>query len=523
MFGIQFYPTPKELADKLFAMAPLKEVRNELKGYVSVLYDSVFDPSGGKGDLVDHYTAYVNRGSRYTEKVNAFFCEIDPNLSVILQEKGTVIGADFLEYTDPSPASLIIMNPPFAYGAKHVLHAWNLLYTGHLLAIVNAETIRNPSSNEKRMLANIIEAHGSVLYESGAFEQAERKTSVDVALICLHKPDSFDSQSFDFSFENEELDVDFSEISDSQQLAFVENKLVLYERMYNESKHLFVDALRSFTKLRRCLASFGAGEAPLEAVSKINIQSGKDYQSAYNTFIMTTRSKAWSHILEQGNFRSRLDSKTSQDFDRFVVSQKNMAYSVKNIVAVFEMIVLNQDVYQQRAIATAFDFLTAYTKENRVYFEGWKTNDAFKINSKVILPGGVRWGEYMNGRDKADRFRLQYGYQSQWLDIDKAMAICEGRNSIDNVVTIANALDRQFDQIGWVGSGSFDNECYSTYFKIRFYKKGTVHLYFKSQELLDRFNRMACEGKGWLPPSTPQADNTESENSSVPVLYSCDF
>ena len=39
------------------------------------------------------------------------------------------------------------------------------------------------------------------------------------------------------------------------------------------------------------------------------------------------------------------------------------------------------------------------------------------------------------------------------------------------------------------------------YFDVTLYKKGTMHIRFRDQALLDRFNVYCCGKKGWLPPS----------------------
>jgi len=55
-----------------------------------------------------------------------------------------VVGHDFLEFKMGAIYSHIIMNPPFSQGAAHVLHAWHILYDGEIVALLNAETVRNP-------------------------------------------------------------------------------------------------------------------------------------------------------------------------------------------------------------------------------------------------------------------------------------------------------------------------------------------------------------------------------------------
>jgi hypothetical protein len=48
-------------------------------------------------------------------------------------------------------------------------------------------------------------------------------------------------------------------------------------------------------------------------------------------------------------------------------------------------------------------------------------------------------------------------------------------------------------------NSAFDNTAESTFFKMRYFKKGTLHLEFKDADLWERFNITAAKGKNWLP------------------------
>jgi hypothetical protein len=40
----------------------------------------------------------------------------------------------------------------------------------------------------------------------------------------------------------------------------------------------------------------------------------------------------------------------------------------------------------------------------------------------------------------------------------------------------------------------------STFFEMKYYKKGTLHLKFKDEALWNDFNLAAARGRNWLPP-----------------------
>ena len=134
--------------------------------------------------------------------------------------------------------------------------------------------------------------------------------------------------------------------------------------------------------------------------------------------------------------------------------------------------------------------MTRYYDENRVHVEGWKTNDAWKVNRRVVLPRVVSVTFSGSGY-------LSYGNSRQNLnDIDRAMAFLEGKKLESVPCTAVRALEGHLKACGDDFSGVLFE---STYFEMRCYKKGTLHMYFKDKGLWERFNLTAARGKNWLP------------------------
>jgi len=127
-------------------------------------------------------------------------------------------------------------------------------------------------------------------------------------------------------------------------------------------------------------------------------------------------------------------------------------------------------------------------EKNIHFFNGWKTNKAFKVGRKVVIPV---YGSYGGAFFDATfgRWQLNHAAAETLRDIDVVM------NTLDGLVpyqSISSALTTAFSQ--GITSG-----IESTYFRITAHKKNTIHLTFKSDDILRRFNVVACRGKGWLP------------------------
>ena len=214
MFGEQFYPTPPELARWIISQIDYKKIGLQRL--------RVLDPSAGSGAFLDAYLDMVVESVeadnfRLTEswekhktgvrgwnsypstydvekevgksKEKAHAIEIDGNLQSVLLGKGyKVIDADFLQHASRNHYNLVLMNPPFNKGAKHLLYAFENISFDNLACVLNAETLRNPHSYEREKLVKIIADNGyRVEYKSAAFSDADRKTNVEIAVVFMAK------------------------------------------------------------------------------------------------------------------------------------------------------------------------------------------------------------------------------------------------------------------------------------------------------------------------------------------------
>ena len=116
------------------------------------------EPSAGKGDIAE-YVKEAIRCHRYRYDAQIDCIEKDRQLRSLLEGKGFhVIHDDFLTYQGQFHYNLIIMNPPFADGDRHLMKALEIQkYVGSVLCILNAETIEHPYSNLRKALLQKLE------------------------------------------------------------------------------------------------------------------------------------------------------------------------------------------------------------------------------------------------------------------------------------------------------------------------------------------------------------------------------
>jgi hypothetical protein len=220
----------------------------------------------------------------------------------------------------------------------------------------------------------------------------------------------------------------------------------------------------------------------------------------FNEFCDEIRSDMWEIVISKLGMERYMTKSVRQNFKEFTKNQGAMQFTKENISSLIRMLLDNGSAILERAISEVFDLMTSFYKENRLHIEGWKTNDSWKVNRKVIFPYGVefdtKWSKESSRGAKFEISRHDGGYS----DIDKVMCYLTG-TTYEHCLTINEALDRRFDQIGYIKPGyKFDNFCESTFFNIKFWKKGTIHIEFKDVKLWEEFNIRACKDKNWLPP-----------------------
>ena len=503
MLNPDFYPTPAAVIAQMVEPFMCEAGR----GYQRFLYragKTVLDPSAGSGAILDYVSEQLSRGDAHgygsRREQGLYCCENDPELKAALQGKEyRLLGDDFLSYCGDMIFDVILMNPPFSAGDKHVLHAYQTVgHGGHVVALVNSETIRNPYTETRRQLARLIADFGSVEHLGPVFRQAERSTGVEVSLIRLQKPEVGNPFAFEWENVSREGSPDLSEETFKSQVAtrdVIGNMITQFDQL----KAQFMNLLRAVDGIAfygRGLVKNGeyrdAWKIAQECLTESRRGEHKGYAKGYVSFAEAMRQEIWGVVLEKINIQKFMTHKVRENFTQFARQQGYLDFTHENVGQLVQLVLDNTAMILEQAVGDVFDMFTMYYKENRCHVEGWKTNDRYKVNRKIILPYWVQLSEYCQD------FSLSHSRWSEYSDIDKVMCYLTGTN-FDHCHTVAQALESKFRRLGRVDSGSFDGTCESAFFRLRFFKKGTLHLEFKDERLWQEFNLRACAGKLWLP------------------------
>jgi hypothetical protein len=466
----QFFPTPTRIASKVWAKL------NDLNSTIG----QVLDPSAGKGDLLDYGNKKENRYYGGNYGIEGYAIEIDPDLQAILREKGyKVIGSDFLEWDEPIEFQSIMMNPPFNNGVHHVLKAWGLLADGGaLVALLNIETVKNLCSSERQRLGLIIQQYGGWEDLGQCFKEADRTTDVEVAIVWLKKPKrEVDPCEFRFT-------GDFRRASDETYESFAASPLAAVDAVDNLVAQY--RACLSVLKARHQAQTelqFHLGTIP--GVSK----DDDDLDEVGNFFkeVEYLKYRFWWAVFRMSRMSEITTTYFRQKFDEFVGTQVDMAFDNQNILEALAMFFQNREQIMIDSLVTVFDRATKYHESNITHVEGWKSNSGWKVNSKIVLPHGIGWCRII------DTWAIDY------RSSDKAFL-----DDLDEVLCwLAEVEHDPRRNTSWLITQSKRSLAPNTwierpYYEFKLFKKGTIHIRFKDQYLLDDFNAIAAKGKQWL-------------------------
>lgn len=424
----------------------------------------VLEPSAGKGDILD----------ALWKQCRIYAIEQSHELQAILKEKKyKVVHDDFLTYEKEMSFDYIIMNPPFSNWDEHFLKAWEIADNTTIVCLINSETLNNPFSEKRKLIQKIIADNWWKVYELWqCFVWSERTTGVNVSMVTVTKITENTGFEWDM-WEEKTLTIDDETIGNEIATRdLIGNMIDDYER----AKLLFIEWTRQLQKAERICKSISKNYQ-LE-IFKLAGAEGP-LQDRYDTFLWELKYGIWNKLSHELNIEKYMTSKTRDNFHEYIREQWNIAISKDNIRKFVWLVIGNRGNIMEQAVNEAFDHMTKYHETNRVHIEGWKTNDFWKVNKKVIFPYGFEYS-------LSDKPRIAYKSINILDDIDKAMCFLSGKN-FENIKTIVNTVQ-----------SSTDNLCYSEFFKIRYFLKWTLHITFLDEDLWKRFNIQACKGKNWL-------------------------
>jgi predicted rRNA methylase YqxC with S4 and FtsJ domains len=449
MFNKEFYPTPISVLDSM---------------QIDCINKIVLEPSAGKGDIVDYL--YQNGAT------DVLAIEINEDLRKILSTKCNIIGNDFFNCKAEhiSHINLIVMNPPFSNADEHILHAFEIAPEGcEIIALCNYETIENTYSLKRRKLKGLIKSNGTSQNLGNCFSTAERTTGIDIGLIKIYKAVVSDETKFEGFFMDEEEELQQNGIMQYNEIRALVNRYVGAVKIYDR-----LDEIKK--ELAYTTKEIGLSEITFNVGYNEQIITKEDFSKHL-------QKTSWKYIFNKMNMQKYVTSGVMKDINKFVETQQNIPFTMKNVYKMFEIIVGTREQTYNRALEEAIDNFTRYTHENRYSVEGWKSNSSYMLNKKFIVNCMVEsnWGR--------TRMSLKYSQHSDKID-DLIKVLCNitgtNYNDIEKLRDFFNNIEVQTNV--WYECGFFVFKCFL---------KGTMHFKFKDENTWYLLNHAYGKLKGF--------------------------
>lgn len=474
---IDYFPTPAELAEEM-----VNSIAIHKRDY-AYAPGPILEPSAGTGNLVNAMEKIFCRHGH--TKVDVDCVEISANCRAILKKDGwRVVHDDFMTFEPQKRYKAIVMNPPFSSGVKHLLRAIKIMERGGAIrCILGAETVRNPHTNEQRELVRVLkQMDAQIEYRRDAFLSSERPTGVEIALISLDIPEKAPNSHIRM-----ELEQAYDEYSTYNQNNLVSNDPVAaVVSRYKVAAQGLRRIFEEYDGIRELLS------APTNEAKDPVVALGKSYNEA----IQELRLQYWRALFDIPVIRDNLTETMRQEYTERLEELSNYDFTMFNILTIRQEIAANTVAGIKSEIIKLFERFTSYHCEefsgNIHYFNGWRTNSAYKVNERIVFPCNAycSW--------------MGYTFEPTYYNVVNTLSNIElTLHYLDTSGTPYDATELR-DILRNAQKEKKSRKINCRYFDVTFYKKGTCHLTFTNLDVLRAFNAFACREKGWLPPAYGQ-------------------
>lgn len=492
--AIDYFPTPNNLAEIM-----AKSVAKKTKRY-TFAPGPILEPSAGTGNLVRAMDKVFYHNS--SQKLDVDCIELSSQFRAILKKDGyRVVHDDFMTFEPHKRYKAIVMNPPFSSGIAHLKKAISIMKNGGAIrCIFPAEYIRHPHNQAQMdIVSTLQDLHADIEYFGSAFSDAERPTSIEVALISIDIPDKPAESKIRLELEKEEQTTQGAK----QQENLVSNDpFTAAVEQYNMAAKGLQRIYEEYEGIKDFLGS------PMNSAEDPVVSLGKSYNEA----VKALRMRYWRALFDIPAIRDNLTESMREEYSERLEELADYDFTKFNILTIRQEIAANTVGSIKAEILKLFDRFTSLNAEkfsnNVHYFNGWKSNSAYKLNEKIVFPCNA------------------YSY---WFDHSFDPTYPPVFRMISNIELTLHYLDTSGKPYDSSELRAILNEARKEkqtkkirchYFDLTFYRKGTCHLTFTNQDILKAFNAFACQEKNWLPPSYGKKTYEDMEDTEKEAIHS---
>lgn len=448
----------------------------------------VLEPSAGSGNIV--------KWLKENGAGEVIACEKDPTLRKLLQGECELIAEDFLSVKteDVSHVDFIVMNPPFSEGAKHIMHAFEIAPAGcTIIALCNSSNLEGSRYTTCQELQEAVSLYGCKEELGSVFDDAERRTDVWVSLVKLYKEGDGKDEFAGYVFSSED-DVLNANISDGlvtyNVVREIVNRYVSAVKLFDESMEMArrINEAAEFFDYKADGSRKHYGYLPIKFETVDG--NGKTVHVSHQQYKKQLQRYYWRIIFDKLNMKKYATTKLNEQINRFIQKQVNVPFTMHNIYQVVNMVVQTAGQRMNSALLEAFDLICSFSAENSTAGEKWKSNANYMVNKKFIVPDMVDYDARFSSLYNS--VRMGYGGNTQLIqDVIKGLCYITGVD-YDSMTSLDSFVrNRKMSYGTWYEWG---------FFRIKCFKKGTMHFEFLDEGVWMKFNQEVAKQRGWVLP-----------------------
>lgn len=489
-----FYPTPAEVIDRM--------LQDDSPAGLTIL-----EPSAGSGNICEKLRQYG--------AAEVLACETDTNLQAVLRSKGVrLIASDFLTVTreQVSHVNMIVMNPPFSQGCRHILHAYEIAPAGcAIVSLVNSSNLESNYNTNYKRLQELVKMEGYSEDLGTPFaEDAERVTRCRVSLVKIWKHGE-GADEFNGYFSA----IDTDETGNGEQAGLMQyNVLRDIVNRYIQAVKLFDNVMEATEQINRAAEfvdytieqdsktgepravkhTYGALPIIFKAVTHDN-NYNRIIASEINhvTYRRELQKYYWRIIFKKMNMEKYATRELREQINRFIEQRQSVPFTMHNIYRVIETVVKTNGQRMINALCEAFDTICSLSAENSTAGEKWKTNANYMVNRRFICDY-ITEVEYGGGMGVRLSYSSLQSKAEKMDDVTKALCYMTGRE-YNKIGRLYDHVYKHRNEIVWGQWFEWG------FFRCRGYKKGTMHFEFIDEDVWGTFNRTVAEEyakkRGW--------------------------
>ena len=195
--------------------------------------------------------------------------------------------------------------------------------------------------------------------------------------------------------------------------------------------------------------------------------------------------RVWKNLVVLTGMGTLMDRKAKEDLEKDLCGDVPEV-TVDNVRGILESLLSDANLIFQRGLARAFTHLD----------RRFKSHDGFKLGTRIILTNVFdSWGSW----------NYHSGMRDTMADIERVFAVLDGKKPEPGALTKAIEETR--------GRGYNPRQSYAEtpYFRVRCFKNGNAHLWFRRDDLVEKANQVLADYYGEvLPDAAPRGDTADS-------------